>query len=179
MATQSYLEENSEIPWEPWQSTAVGGNEGDTFSDINVSPMHLDATKERYQTARVKEVRVWIKNWVEGVQIVLEGDNIPPPRTHGNEAGDLKILRLAPGDYITAVSVMPGSPQRILVDRGTYVGSIKIQTHKQPDWVVGTPDPNAIALDIPKDYQVIGFHGRSGDRIRKLGVISIPIHHQS
>ena len=118
-----------------------------------------------------------LKNWVERVQIVLEGEMSPLPG-HGNEDGDLKILKLDADDYITAMSVRATSPQKIVIDRGIYIGSIRIQTHKQQDWVVGTPDARAIALDIPEGYQAIGFHGRCGKRIAKLGVISIPVTKQ-
>ena len=177
-ATQTYLARNSQPPpWELWPSATVGGNGGEVFSDIDLTPVWLEANKERYETARVKEVRVWIKNWVERVQIVLEGEMSPLPG-HGNEDGDLKILKLDADDYITAMSVRATSPQKIVIDRGTYIGSIRIQTHKQQDWVVGTPDARAIALDIPEGYQAIGFHGRCGKRIDKLGVISIPVTKQ-
>ncbi|MEM9944567.1 MAG: MAC/perforin domain-containing protein [Cyanobacteria bacterium P01_D01_bin.36] len=176
-ATQTYLEKNSQaIPWELWTSATVGGNGGESFFDIDLSPMRLETNQEQYQNARVKEVRVWIKNWVERVQIVLDGiDDVLPLQGHGNEEGKLHRLQLDPDDHITAVSIMPGSPQRRFIDAGTYVGSIRIQTHKQKEWVVGTPDPRAIALDIPEGYQVIGFHGRCGNHIDKLGVISIPV----
>lgn len=174
-ATQTYLKRNSQPPaWELWPSAAIGGNGGNQFSDIDLAPIRLKANQERYQNARVKEVRVWIKNWVERVQIVLEGD-MPPLPGHGTEDGDLRILKLEPDDYITGVSIRATSPQKILVDRGICIGSIVIQTRKQPPWVVGKPDVRAIALDIPKGYQAIGFHGRCGKRIDKLGVISIPV----
>ena len=174
-AVQTYLEKNSQQPaWELWPSVAVGGNGGERFSDIDLAPIWREANEERYQKARVTEVCVWIKNWIERVQIVLEGD-MPPLPGHGDEDGNLKILKLDPDDYITAVHVMPGSPQKILVNRGTYIGSIRVQTYKKQDWIVGTPDDRAIALDIPEDYQAIGFHGRCGKHIDKLGVISIPV----
>ena len=178
-ATQTYLEKNSQpVPWEMWPSAAVGGNGGEVFYDIDLAPKWLEINQERYQNARVKEVRVWIKNWVERVQIVLDGD-APPLTGHGNEEGDLKIFQLDPDDYITAVSVRATSPQKILIDRGTYIGSIQVQTYKKKEWTVGTPDSRAIALDIPKGYQAIGFHGQCGKHIDKLGVISIPVIQQS
>lgn len=172
-ATQKYLEENSEIPWEPWVSAAVGGNGGTDFLDIDPTPAWLAANQERYQYARVKEVRVWIKDWVEGVQMVLEGD-MQPLKVHGDEEGEELVLSLEADDYITAVYVMPGS-KKFIRDRGPYVGFIKVQTHKGEVLSVGTPDSRAISLDIPDGYQAIGFHGRCDKRIDKLGVISIPV----
>lgn len=174
-ATQTYLEKNSDtISWELWPSSTVGSNEGEMFSDIDLSPTALAANESRYKNARVKEVRIWINNWVEGVQIVLEGD-MPPFPVRGREEGDLKVLRLDPDDYITAIFIRAPSTDRIIGGREIYLGSIRVQTHKQRDWIVGKSDPRAIALDIPEGYQVVGFHGRSGKRIEKLGVISIPL----
>jgi hypothetical protein len=174
-ATQRYLGQNSQtIAWELWPSVAVGGNGGEEFCDIDLTPNLIEANQARLETAQITEVRVWIKNWIERVQTVLEGDVAPLPG-HGSEEGDLKILRLDPGDYITAAYVMPGSPQKIVVDRGTYVGSLKLHTHQGKVWTVGIPDSRAISLDIPEGYQVIGFHGRCGKYIDKLGVISMPV----
>ena len=174
-ATQRYLEQNSQtLAWELWPSVAVGGNGGEGFCDIDLAPNLIEANQARFERAQVTEVRVWIKNWIERVQIVLEGDTAPLPG-HGSEEGDLKVLRLDPGDYITAAYVMPGSPQKIVVDRGTYVGSLSLHTHQGKVWTVGIPDSRAIALDIPEGYQAIGFHGRCGKYIDKLGVISMPI----
>lgn len=177
IATQTYLEKNSEaIDWEIWPSAAVGSTSGEQFSDIKISSMTLETNEDRYKHARVKAVNVWIKDWVEGVQIVLEGDQ-PPFQVHGSQEGDLKTLDLGPHDYITAVSVRAPSARKILGGREIYIGSIKIQTYKQRTWTVGKFNSNAIALDIPKDYQVIGFHGWKDNRIEKLGVISIPVAH--
>lgn len=174
-ATQRYLEQNSQtLTWELWPSVAVGGNGGEGFFDIDLAPNLIEANQARFGNSRVTEVRVWIKNWIERVQIVLEGDTAPLSG-HGSEEGDLKILRLDPGDYITAAYVRPGSPRKIVVDRGTYVGSLSLHTHQGKVWTVGIPNSRAIALDIPEGYQVIGFHGRCGKYIDKLGVISMPI----
>lgn len=179
LAIQRYLEENSQpVPWELWSSATVGGNGGKTFSDMDLAPIALPINQERYQHARVKEVRVWIDKWVEQVQMVLDGD-VPPLPAHGDEEGELHTLKLDPDDYITAVSIMPGAPKRIIRDRGPYVGSIRVRTHKQQDWTVGIPDSRAIELDIPQGYQAIGFHGRCGKRIDQLGVISIPVIDQT
>ena len=176
LATRTYLEKNPPegIPWELWPSAIVGSNSGEIFSDIKTEPMALATNEDRYKQARIKEVRVWIKDWIEGVQIVLEGDQ-PPFHVHGSEDGDLKTLKLDPDDYITAVSVRAPTTARRLGGSDTYIGSIRMHTHKQKIWTVGKYDPRAIALDIPDGYQVIGFQGRSDKRIEKLGVISIPV----
>ena len=176
IVTQNYLERNSEenkIPWELWPSASVGSHDGETFSDINLEPVWLAANEESYKNARVKEVRIWIKDWIEGVQIVLDGDS-SSFQVHGSEEGKLHTLELDPDDYITAFSVRAPSAKKGLGRQDTYIGSIRVHTHKQRIWTVGKFDTRAIALDIPDDYQVIGFQGRSDKRIEKLGVISIP-----
>ena len=174
--TQAYLENNSPpLIWEPWASAAVGGDRGRFFSDLEMSPHLREAHQARYQKAQVKEVRVWIKNWIECVQVVLDDDEMPPLLAHGSEDGTLNVLTLAPGDYITGVEVMTAAPELLGRKRGgPYVGSLRLRTHQKREWVVGTPDEEPVSLDIPDGYQVIGFHGRTDKYIDKLGVISIP-----
>ena len=173
---QAYLENNSPpLVWEPWASAAVGGDSGRFFSDLEMSPHLREAHQARYQEAQVKEVRVWIKNWIECVQVVLDNDEMPPLLAHGSEDGILNVLTLEPGDYITSVEVMTAAPELLGITRGgPYVGSLRLRTHQKKEWVVGTPDEKPVSLDIPDGYQVIGFHGRMDKYIDKLGVISIP-----
>lgn len=182
-AIQTYLERNSEpLAWELWPSVTIGGDGGSIFSDMDLAPNMQESNQSHYQRAQVQEVRVWIKNWIERVQLVLTTDlnseqetEVLPLSAHGSEDGNLKILRLDPGDYIEAVKVSAASPQKIVVERGTYVGALELHTHQGRVWTVGTPGNNAIALDIPDNYQVIGFHGRVGKYIDKIGVISMPV----
>ena len=179
---QIYLEKNSQRSlWELWPSMAAGGGGGKPFADMNLAPALQEENQLRYKTARVSEVRVWIQNWIERVQLVLEGA-AAPLEGHGSEdGGTLNILPLDSGDYIAGISINVGSPQKILgFDRGTFVGALTIKTHLGKVWTVGTENKErAINLDIPEDYQVIGFHGRCGRHIDKLGVISMPAPNQN
>lgn len=182
-AIQTYLERNSEpLAWELWPSVAIGGNGGSPFSDMDLAPNMQKSNQSHYQRAQVQEVRVWIKNWIERVQLVLTTDLNSEQETEGlplsahrSEDGNPKVLRLDPGDYIKAVKVSAASPKKIVVERGTYVGALEVHTDQGRIWTVGTPGDDAIALDIPENYQVIGLHGRVGKYIDKIGVISMPV----
>ncbi len=178
-ATETYLERNSQpAAWEPWSSVAVGGSGGSPFSDIDLASSLQAVNQARYQQAQVSAVKVWIKNWIECVQIVLDEQTVPPPAllsAHGSEDGELAILHIDPGDYITGVEVMSASPQKLIVERGPYVGSLRLYTHRGKVWTVGTPDDEPVTLDIPDGHQVVGFHGRLGRYIDQLGVISMPV----
>ena len=151
---------------------AIGGHGGEAFTDIKLTPNELEFNKTRYQNARVTEIKVWIGAWIDGIQMVLDGDSLPFS-IHGRERGEPEIFRLEPGDYITAVSVTTSSKR--LLSGGPYIASLEIQTYRGDKWTAGNPKDQSIALDIPKEYHVIGFHGRSDEYVDKLGVISIPI----
>ncbi|EKU98271.1 jacalin-like lectin domain-containing protein,MAC/perforin domain-containing protein [Leptolyngbya sp. PCC 7375] len=171
---ETYLKKNSEKPaWELWPSVAIGGWGGEPFSDIDLEPNMLAFNQSRYQNAQVLEVKVWFGAWIEQIQMVLDSDALPLP-AHGSGADKQKTFRLDPGDYITAVYVTTISPRTLVITGGPYVASLEIRTHQGHRWTVGDPKDQAIALDIPDGYQVIGFHGRSGKYIDRLGVISIP-----
>ena len=175
-ATQAYLESKTEkLAWEPWPSIAAGGSGGSEFSDLELSPNRLESNQNRYQNARVTEVRVWIGACIDAVQMVLESEALPLS-AHGGQGGELKTLHLDPDDYITGVEVTTGSLQTLIVTGGPYITSLKISTRKAGPWIVGNHNhPKAISLDVPTDYQVIGFHGRCGKYLDSLGVISIPL----
>ena len=175
-ATQAYLETKTEkIAWEPWPSIVAGGSGGSEFSDLELSPNRLESNQNRYQNARVTEVRVWIGACIDAVQMVLESEALPLS-AHGGQGGELKTLHLDPDDYITGVEVTTGSLQTLIVTGGPYITSLKISTRKAGPWILGNHNhQKAISLDVPTDYQVIGFHGRCGKYLDSLGVISIPV----
>jgi hypothetical protein len=107
--------------------------------------------------------------------MVLESE-VLPLSAHGGQGGELKTLHLDSDDYITGVEVTTGSLQTLIVTGGPYITSLKISTRKASPWIVGNHNhPKAISLDVPTDYQVIGFHGRCGKYLDSLGVISIPL----
>jgi hypothetical protein len=176
-ATQVYLESKSEkLDWEPWYSIVAGGSGGSEFSDLELLPNPKDSYQKRYQDTRVKEVKVWIGACIDAVQMVLYDDEISPFTSHGGSGGSVDILKLGSGDYITGVEITLGSIQTFVFSGGPYVTSLKLfMSHSHP-WTMGNHNSQqAIRLDVPPGYHVIGFHGRSGKYLDSLGVISIPM----
>lgn len=175
-ATQAYLESRSKkLAWEPWYSITPGGSGGSEFSDLELPANRLDSYQERYQDARVKEVRVWIGACIDAVQMVLDAEALPLG-AHGGSGGSLNVLPLEPDDYITGVEVTTGSLKTLVFSGGPYITSLKVFMHEAHPWTVGNHNSQrAIRLDVPVGYHVVGFHGRCGKYMDSLGVISIPV----
>ncbi len=175
-ATKQYLEQRSAQPeWELWASVTAGGEGGDPFADIEVGPHTLETNQQRYQNARVSEIKVWVGACIDGVQLVLDSDTLPLS-SHGGEGGQLMTYTLNPGEYIRGVEVTTGTMQTVVFTSGPYIASIKFIIEGRSPWIVGHHNASeAIALDVPENYQVIGFHGRCGKYVDSLGVISIPV----
>ncbi|MBD2427411.1 MAC/perforin domain-containing protein [Phormidium sp. FACHB-1136] len=175
-ATQVYVESKSEkLDWEPWYSIAAGGSGGSEFSDLEPLPTQGDNYQKRYQEARVKEVRVWIGACIDAVQIVLD-DESSPFKSHGGSGGSIDVLKLGSGDYITGVEITVGSMKTFVFSGEPCVTSLKLFMNQSHPWTVGNHNSQqAIRLDVPSGYHVIGFHGRSGKYLDSLGVISIPM----
>ncbi|MBD2234980.1 MAC/perforin domain-containing protein [Phormidium tenue] len=175
-ATKQYLEQQSEQPeWELWPSVTAGGGGGEPFADIEVGPHTLETNQQRYQDANVSEIKVWVGACIDGVQLVLDGDALPSS-THGGEGGQLMTYKLNPGEYIRGVEVTTGTMKTVFVTSGPYITSIKFIIEGRSPWIVGHHNSSeAITLDIPENYQAVGFHGRCGKYMDSLGVISIPV----
>ena len=174
--SQHYLESESPKPqWELWPSVIAGGQGGSPFADIEIAPHTSETNQQRYQDVRVSEVKVWVGACIDGVQLVLDGDALPLS-AHSGEGGQLMTCKLNPGEYIKGVEVTTGIMRTVVITSGPYIASIKFIIEGRSPWIIGHHDSNeAITLDIPENYQVIGFHGRCGKYVDSLGVISIPV----
>lgn len=177
-ATKFYLEQKSPQPkWELWPSIVAGGSGGEAYTDIEITPNRLEANRDEFEYARISEIRVWSGACIDGIQIILEkqgSDELSFP-LHGNKNDNLSTLRLDPGDYVCKMEIASGKPGARFI-RDHVVLALKITTESGAELLVGNLDSGQrVSLDIPPDFQVIGFHGRCGKYVDSLGVISIPV----
>ncbi|WP_328878390.1 jacalin-like lectin [Streptomyces sp. NBC_00299] len=90
--------------------------------------------------------------------------------THGGPGGTATSLTLAGGEHLTAVRLTQGQK-----DGRTRIFSAAFTTDKGRTLAAGTATSAAKTFTAPSGWQIVGFTGRSGDEIDKLGVLYAPI----
>lgn len=141
-----------------WRSASAGGGGGRTFSDINWPPQASDQVLA--QQAKPLEVRVRVGRYVDQVQMLWTNREFP---ARGGEGSSLEAFVLDSNEYIVNV--------RLTGKR--YVGSIELITSQGRSILFGQQSGKIIDLQVPPNYQVIGFYGQSGRWIDQLGVIAV------
>ncbi|MGW1612884.1 jacalin-like lectin [Streptomyces sp. NPDC002285] len=90
--------------------------------------------------------------------------------THGGAGGTAASLPLAGGEHLTAVKLTQG--QR---DGRTRIFSAAFTTDRGRTLSAGTATSATTTFTAPSGWQIVGFTGRSGDELDKLGVLYAPI----
>ncbi|WOT33335.1 jacalin-like lectin [Streptomyces coeruleorubidus] len=90
--------------------------------------------------------------------------------THGGTGGTATSLTLAPGEHLTSVKLTQGQK-----DGRTRIFSASFTTDKNRTLSAGTATSDAKTFTAPAGWQIVGFTGRAGAEIDKLGVIYAPI----
>ncbi|MGW4753348.1 jacalin-like lectin [Streptomyces chartreusis] len=90
--------------------------------------------------------------------------------THGGTGGTATSLTLAAGEHLTTVKLTQGQK-----DGRTRIFSAAFTTDKGRTLSSGTATSDAKTFTAPPGWQIVGFTGRSGGEIDKLGVLYAPI----
>jgi endonuclease/exonuclease/phosphatase (EEP) superfamily protein YafD len=90
--------------------------------------------------------------------------------THGGTGGTATSLTLAPGEHLTSVKLTQGQK-----DGRTRIFSASFATDRNRALSAGTATSDAKTFTAPSGWQIVGFTGRAGTEIDKLGVIYAPI----
>ncbi len=155
------MNSSNDINRQLWRSPSFGGSGGKEFSDINWPPQASDRILA--QQASPVEVRVRIGRNVDQVQMRWAKGERP---AHGGGGSVLEAFVLNANEYIINV--------RLTTPGNRYVGSIELLTSQGRSIVFGKQTGEIVDLRVPANHQVIGFHGRSGRWIDRLGVIAVP-----
>ncbi|WP_031172001.1 jacalin-like lectin [Streptomyces durhamensis] len=89
---------------------------------------------------------------------------------HGGSGGTAASLTLGPGEHLTSVTLTEGRK-----DGRTRIFSAHFTTDRGRGLTAGTATTDTAVLTAPPGWQIVGFTGRAGDEIDKLGVLYAPI----
>ena len=90
--------------------------------------------------------------------------------THGGTGGTATSLTLASGEHLTSVKLTEGQK-----GGRTRIFSAAFATDKGRTLTSGTATSDTVTFTAPSGWQIVGFNGRAGDEIDKLGVLYAPI----
>lgn len=138
-------------------SDVIGGPHGTAFNDAD----DLPATP----TPRTLTLRG--SSRLDAVSLTLDGGTT---LTHGGTGGTASTLTLASGEHLTSVKLTQGQK-----DGRTRIFSAAFTTDRSRTLSSGTATTDAATFTAPSGWQIVGFTGRSGTEIDKLGVVYAPI----
>ncbi|MFD5156901.1 jacalin-like lectin [Streptomyces hawaiiensis] len=90
--------------------------------------------------------------------------------THGGTGGTATSLTLAAGEHLTSVKLTQGQK-----DGRTRLFSAAFTTDRDRTLSAGTATSDAKTFTAPAGWQIVGFTGRAGDGLDKLGVVYAPV----
>ncbi|MFF3499645.1 jacalin-like lectin [Streptomyces sp. NPDC003247] len=90
--------------------------------------------------------------------------------THGGTGGTASSLTLGAGEHLTSVQLTQGQK-----DGRTRIFSASFTTDRGRTLSAGTATTDTRTFTAPAGRQIVGFTGRAGDEVDKLGVVYAPI----
>lgn len=139
-------------------SDQFGGPHGTPYTDVNRIPPNPVVSKIGFRAAsRIDQVNISLSN---GTTFI-----------HGGTGGDASSIILAPGEYIKSVKMCSGKK-----NDQTRIFYIKFTTSSGRTLSGGTLTNDMVTYTAPNEWQIVGFHGRSGDELDKCGVIYAPVN---
>ncbi|RSO02901.1 endonuclease [Streptomyces sp. WAC 05379] len=138
-------------------SDVIGGPHGTAFNDADDLPA----------TPAPRTLTLRGGSRLDAVALTHDGGSA---LTHGGTGGTATSLTLAAGEHLTTVKLTQGQK-----DGRTRIFSAAFTTDKGRTLSSGTATSDAKTFTAPSGWQIVGFTGRSGDEIDKLGVLYAPI----
>ncbi|WP_128431220.1 jacalin-like lectin [Streptomyces cyaneus] len=135
----------------------IGGPHGTAFNDADDLPA----------TPAPRTLTLRGGSRLDAVSLTHDGGTA---LTHGGTGGTATSLTLASGEHLTAVKLTQGQK-----DGRTRIFSAAFTTDKGRGLSAGTATSDTKTFTAPSGWQIVGFTGRAGDEIDKLGVLYAPI----
>ncbi|MBV8634800.1 MAG: ricin-type beta-trefoil lectin domain protein [Burkholderiaceae bacterium] len=134
-----------------------GGPHGTNYNDVASLPANPTVSTVNIQTG----------NRVDHVELALSNGDV---FSHGGSGGSLHSMQLGSGEYLSSVNLCSGQ-----YHGDTRIFSIDFATSAGRHLAGGTGTSSCTTYNAPAGWQIVGFHGRSGDEVDKLGVIYAPL----
>ncbi|MFI1735161.1 jacalin-like lectin [Streptomyces acidicola] len=138
-------------------SDFFGGPHGTAFNDADDLPA----------TVSPRTLTLRGSSRLDAVSLTHDGGTV---LSHGGTGGTAGSLTLASGEHLTSVKLTQGQK-----DGRTRIFSAAFTTDKGRSLSSGTVTSDAKTFTAPSGWQIVGFTGRAGDEIDKLGVLYAPI----
>ncbi|MFF3331035.1 jacalin-like lectin [Streptomyces sp. NPDC002888] len=138
-------------------SDFFGGPHGTAFTDADDLPSSV--------SPRTLTLRGGSR--LDAVSLTHDGGTAVP---HGGTGGTATSLTLATGEHLTSLKLTQGQK-----DGRTRLFSATFATDKGRTLSTGTATSDTKTFAAPTGWQIVGFTGRAGDELDKLGVLYAPI----
>jgi hypothetical protein len=139
-------------------SDQFGGPHGTSYNDVNSIPSNPKLSKIGIRTgSRVDQVNLTLTN---GTAFA-----------HGGTGGTANSLTMSTGEYVNSVTMCSGK-----YSGNTRVFYVKFTTSLGRTLSGGSTTSTSVTYTAPSGWQIVGFHGRSGDALDKMGVIYAPVN---
>lgn len=132
-----------------------GGPHGDSFDDTSLLP----------ENPVVRTLKIRSGSRLDGIETTLSNGYV---YAHGGRGGTQSSLSLAEGEYIASLKVCSGQ-----YNGQTRLFRAALSTNWGRSLAGGSPTSSCATYTAPAGFQVVAFHGRSGDEIDKLGVVYV------
>jgi 1-phosphatidylinositol phosphodiesterase len=138
-------------------SDQFGGPHGTAFNDAALLPDY----------PLVSELKLRTGKRLDRIETVLNNGS---SFAHGGMGGDEQTLTLSTGEYLTSAYLCVGKHKN-----HTRIFFAQLGTSYDRSLSGGSSTSNCVTYSAPDGWQIVAFHGRSGDEIDKLGVVYAPI----
>jgi hypothetical protein len=138
-------------------SDQFGGPHGLAFNDVSLLPAN----------PVVRDLKIRTGDRVDRVETVLSNGY---PFGHGNTGGHEQTLTLETGEYLTSANFCSGKE-----NGSTRIFYAQFHTSYGRSLAGGSSTSNCVTYTAPNGWQIVAFHGRSGNEVDKLGVVYAPI----
>ncbi|MFD8500091.1 jacalin-like lectin [Amycolatopsis sp. NPDC059657] len=134
-------------------SEQFGGPHGDYFTDINAVPAG----------ARARTFSLRAGERVDQIGLTLENGTT---LAHGGTGGTASALTLGSGEYVTSATLC-----QVSYNGRTRISSARFVTNLGRALAGGTTTSDCVTRTAPGNWQIAGFHGRSGAEVDKIGFV--------
>jgi endonuclease/exonuclease/phosphatase family metal-dependent hydrolase len=139
-------------------SDQFGGPHGANFNDVNSLPASPSPTIIGMRAgSRIDQVNITLSG---GITL-----------THGGTGGTAKSLTLNSGEYVKSIQLCSGK-----YNNTTRIFYCKYTTSSGRTLAGGSTTSATVTYTAPAGWKIVGFHGRCGSNVDKLGVIYAPVN---